>query len=81
MQKSLIEPEIFGIFQHKVERTPHFARVSEVRHIFFPFIRVFLELYKVSIVRSKGLHREEQSKFSKKLSLAGIDPGTCCYPL
>ena len=25
--------EIFGIFQHKVERTPHFARVSEVRHM------------------------------------------------
>ena len=37
MQKSLIEPEIFGIFQHKVERTPHFARVSEVRHIFRGF--------------------------------------------
>ena len=31
--KSSIEPEIFGIFQHKVEQTPHFARVSEVRHI------------------------------------------------
>ena len=31
--KSSIEPEIFGIFQHKVERTPHFARVSEVRHV------------------------------------------------
>ena len=33
MQKSLIEPEIFGFFQHKVERVPHFARVSEVRHM------------------------------------------------
>ena len=31
--KSSIEPEILGIFQHKVERTPHFARLSEVRHI------------------------------------------------
>ena len=31
--KSSIEPEIFLIFQHKVERVPHFARVSEVRHI------------------------------------------------
>ena len=35
--KSSIEPEIFGIFQHKVERTSHFARVSEVRHISFSF--------------------------------------------
>ena len=33
--KSLIEPEIFGFFQHKVERVPHFARVSEVRHMLF----------------------------------------------
>ena len=29
-----MEPEIFPTFQHKVERVPHFARVSEVRHIF-----------------------------------------------
>ena len=28
------EPEIFPIFQHKVERIPHFAHVTEVRHIF-----------------------------------------------
>ena len=33
MQKSSIEPEIFLIVQHKVERVPHFAGVSEVRHI------------------------------------------------
>ena len=33
MQKSSVEPEIFGIFQHRVERIPHFARVTEVRHI------------------------------------------------
>ena len=33
MQKSSVEPEIFPTFQHKVERVPHFARVSEVRHI------------------------------------------------
>ena len=26
--------EIFLIFQHKVEGTPHFARVSEVRHMY-----------------------------------------------
>ena len=32
--KSSIEPEIFGIFQHKLEGIPHFARVSEVRHIY-----------------------------------------------
>ena len=31
--KSSIEPEIFLIFQHKVEWVPHFARVSEVRHM------------------------------------------------
>ena len=37
MQKSSIEPEIFGIFQHKVERVPHFARVSEVRHMLSVF--------------------------------------------
>ena len=29
-----VDPEIFTIFQHKVERIPHFARVTEVRHIF-----------------------------------------------
>ena len=28
-----VDPEIFAIFQHKVERIPHFARVTEVRHI------------------------------------------------
>ena len=31
--KSSVELEIFPIFQHKVEGTPHFARVSKVRHI------------------------------------------------
>ena len=34
MQKSSVEPEIFKTFQHKVERVPHFACVSEVRHIY-----------------------------------------------
>ena len=29
-----VDPEIFPIFQHKVERIPHFARVIEVRHIY-----------------------------------------------
>ena len=37
MQKSSVEPEIFPTFQHKVERVPHFARVSEVRHMDFLF--------------------------------------------
>ena len=32
MQK--VGPEIFPTFQHKVERIPHFARVTEVRHAF-----------------------------------------------
>ena len=29
-----VDPEIFAIFQHKVEWIPHFARVTEVRHIY-----------------------------------------------
>ena len=29
-----VDPEIFAIFQHKVERIPHFARVTEVRHMY-----------------------------------------------
>ena len=28
-----VDPEIFAIFQHKVEWMPHFARVTEVRHM------------------------------------------------
>ena len=28
-----VDPEIFAIFQHKVEQIPHFTRVTEVRHI------------------------------------------------
>ena len=32
--QSSVESEIFNIFQHKVEWVPHFARVSEVKHIF-----------------------------------------------
>ena len=31
--KSSVEPEIFQVFQHKVEQTLHFTRVTEVRHI------------------------------------------------
>ena len=33
MQKSSVEPKIFPTFQHKVERVPYFARISEVRHM------------------------------------------------
>ena len=29
-----VDPEIFAIFQHKVEWIPHFARVTEVRHMY-----------------------------------------------
>ena len=29
-----VDPEIFAFFQHKVERIPHFAQVTEVRHMF-----------------------------------------------
>ena len=28
-----VDPEIFATFQYKVERIPHFARVTEVRHM------------------------------------------------
>ena len=31
--KSSVEPEIFPIFQHKVERIPHFTQVTEIVHI------------------------------------------------
>ena len=31
--KSIVEPEIFPIFQQKVERTPHFVQVAEIVHI------------------------------------------------
>ena len=31
--KSKVEPEIFAIFQHKVEQVPHFTYVTGVRHI------------------------------------------------
>ena len=42
--KSLIEPEIFGFFQHKVERVLHFACVSEVRHIVLPTSELMIEV-------------------------------------
>ena len=29
-----VDPEIFAIFQYKVERIPHFTRVTEARHIY-----------------------------------------------
>ena len=28
-----VDPEIFANFQHNVEQIPHFARVTEVRHM------------------------------------------------
>ena len=31
--KSSVECEIFPIFQHKVERIPHFTQVTEIVHI------------------------------------------------
>ena len=34
--------EIFPIFQHKVEGTPHFARVSEVRHIYLFIVYLYI---------------------------------------
>ena len=38
--QSSVEREIFPTFQHKVERVPHFARVSEVRHIFIAISKI-----------------------------------------
>ena len=35
--KSCVEPEIFKIFQHKVELTPHFTHFSGIVHIFSAF--------------------------------------------
>ena len=43
--KSSVEVEIFPIFQHKVERTPHFALISEVRHMYWTGIDVDIEDY------------------------------------
>ena len=31
--ESLVEPEIFQIFQHKVERALHFTHFSEIVHM------------------------------------------------
>ena len=42
---SSVEPEIFLIFQHKVEGTPHFTQVTEIVHILpniFPHSQGFL---------------------------------------
>ena len=33
--ESLVEPEIFQIFQHKLERAPHFTHFSEIVHVMF----------------------------------------------
>ena len=30
-----VDPKIFAIFQHKVEWIPHFARVTEVRLMYY----------------------------------------------
>ena len=34
-----VDPEIFAIFQHKVEQIPHFTQVTEVRHIYVVVIQ------------------------------------------
>ena len=48
-----VDPEIFAIFQHKVERIPHFARVTEVRHMLlfnlFLFLMLFIIYYSVLV--------------------------------
>ena len=45
-----VDPEIFAIFQHKVEQIPHFARVTEVRHIYVVCNFVILPLSSVGIL-------------------------------
>ena len=49
-----VDPEIFAIFQHKVERIPHFAGVTEVRHTIIlkdykktKFYSYFLLIFKI----------------------------------
>ena len=44
-----VDPEIFAIFQHKVERIPHFARVTEVRHIFFEHVLSWRHRWRMGI--------------------------------
>ena len=39
-----VDPEIFAIFQHKVVRVPHFAQVTEMRHILM-FVNVWMCLF------------------------------------
>ena len=38
--KSSVEPEIFPIFQHKVEQIPHFTELTEIVHMHLCKIRV-----------------------------------------
>ena len=73
MQKSSVESEIFNIFQHKVERIPHFARISEVRHIYF-LSSFRKKSYSFNDLFSLRSFRGILSK--TKLSLSDINPPT-----
>ena len=46
-----------------------------------PRNRGFPKLYKVGNIINKGLHREEQNKFSKKASSGEAEPKTSCVLL
>ena len=68
MQKSSVESEIFPTFQHKVEWIPHFARVTEVRHIYL--CRFFFETIQIprkSLEKLLNISVEIHVKLWKKL--------------
>ena len=75
MQKSSVEPEIFPIFQHKIERIPHFARVTEVRHRNFNLKKQEKLTVKKIQLNSRRVRRIVLYKFVL-LKLSKLTPGT-----
>ena len=55
IKESSVEPEIFGIFQHKVELIPHFTRITEVRHILFDVLALWKTKAQVIKIHEKFL--------------------------
>ena len=64
---------LIGMFERR-----YFSKTIYVMMLeFMIYSRVFPKLHKVGKVVNKGLHEEEQNKFSKKkLPPVGIEPGT-----
>ena len=57
--------EIFPIFQHKVEGTPHFARLSEVRHIYIEIIVSLCAILARGIIQIKqNINKVYVSKYN-----------------